>query len=195
MALHKHEPTTQQKLWLNSVGRLVVVIWTMFCCSVKWSEWATPRLSGKHCGLARPPNSPALHLLPCDHHDHHGECGGRNNGLPFSASFMFFLNLCSCFHLYFYLYAYLSGLCLSALTSEECGKQEEEAKTCLSIIESHNHSPKLPTRFLPFFQLLREDICSKKTFSFGHCPNVGGGGGYPCPNFLALFSTMFSLIF
>ena len=44
MALHKHEPTTQQKLWLNSVERLVVVIWTMFCCSVKWSEWATPRL-------------------------------------------------------------------------------------------------------------------------------------------------------
>ena len=27
----------------------------------------------------------------------------------------------------------------------------------------------------------------KKTFSFGHCPNDGGGGVYPCPNFLALF--------
>ena len=27
----------------------------------------------------------------------------------------------------------------------------------------------------------------KKTFSFGHCPNKGGGGVYPCPNFLALF--------
>ena len=26
----------------------------------------------------------------------------------------------------------------------------------------------------------------KKTFSFGHCPN-NGGGFYPCPNFLALF--------
>ena len=26
----------------------------------------------------------------------------------------------------------------------------------------------------------------KKTFSFGHCPN-DGGGVYPCPNFLALF--------
>ena len=26
----------------------------------------------------------------------------------------------------------------------------------------------------------------KKPFSFGHCPN-NGGGVYPCPNFLALF--------
>ena len=33
---------------------------------------------------------------------------------------------------------------------------------------------------------LREDINRKKTFSFGHCPNEGGGV-YPCPNFLALF--------
>ena len=33
---------------------------------------------------------------------------------------------------------------------------------------------------------LREEIKEKKTFSFGHCPN-GGGGVYPCPNFLALF--------
>ena len=33
---------------------------------------------------------------------------------------------------------------------------------------------------------LREDINWKKTFSFGHCPN-DGGGVYPCPNFLALF--------
>ena len=132
-------------------------------CEVEWVGNTKTRVSGKHCGLARPPNSPALHLLPCDHHDHHWECGGRNNGLPFSASFMFFLNLCSCFHLYFYLYAYLSRLCLSALTSEECGKQEEEAKTCLSIIESHNHSPKLPTRFLPFFQLL---IYSSQSRSF-----------------------------
>ena len=33
---------------------------------------------------------------------------------------------------------------------------------------------------------IREDINEKKTFSFGHCPNEGGGV-YPCPNFLALF--------
>ena len=34
--------------------------------------------------------------------------------------------------------------------------------------------------------MLREDInWRKKTFSFRHCPN-DGGGVYPCPNFLAL---------
>ena len=33
---------------------------------------------------------------------------------------------------------------------------------------------------------LREGLNEKKTFSFGHCPN-DGGGVYPCPNFLALF--------
>ena len=33
---------------------------------------------------------------------------------------------------------------------------------------------------------LREGLNEKKTFSFGHCPNKGGGV-YPCPNFLALF--------
>ena len=32
---------------------------------------------------------------------------------------------------------------------------------------------------------LREDIKRKYMFSFGHCPKRGGG--YPCPNFLALF--------
>ena len=32
---------------------------------------------------------------------------------------------------------------------------------------------------------LREDINGKKTFSFGHCPNEGGG--LPMPEFLALF--------
>ena len=32
----------------------------------------------------------------------------------------------------------------------------------------------------------REGLNEKKTFSFGHCPNEGGGA-YPCPNFLALF--------
>ena len=31
--------------------------------------------------------------------------------------------------------------------SEECGKQKEEAKTCLCIIESHSRPPKLPTNF------------------------------------------------
>ena len=35
---------------------------------------------------------------------------------------------------------------------------------------------------------VREDINEKKTFSFGHCPNEGGGV-YPCPNLLALFFT------
>ena len=30
---------------------------------------------------------------------------------------------------------------------------------------------------------LREDINSKKTFSFGHCPNDGGGGGLPMRGF------------
>ena len=34
--------------------------------------------------------------------------------------------------------------------------------------------------------LLREDINRKKTFSFGHCPNEGGGV-YPCPNFWPSF--------
>ena len=28
-------------------------------------------------------------------------------------------------------------------------------------------------------------VLGKKTFSFGHCPNNGGGGDYPCPDFLA----------
>ena len=32
----------------------------------------------------------------------------------------------------------------------------------------------------------REGVNGKKMFSFGHCPN-DGGGVYPCPNFLALF--------
>ena len=36
------------------------------------------------------------------------------------------------------------------------------------------------------FGNLREDLNLKKTFSFGHCPNKGGGV-YPCPNFFALF--------
>ena len=34
--------------------------------------------------------------------------------------------------------------------------------------------------------LVREGVNGKKTFSFGHCPNKGGGV-YPCPNFLAPF--------
>ena len=34
---------------------------------------------------------------------------------------------------------------------------------------------------------LREGLNEKKTFSFGHCPNDGGGRVYRCPNFLALF--------
>ena len=34
---------------------------------------------------------------------------------------------------------------------------------------------------------LREGLNEKKKFSFGHCPNDGGGGATPCPNFLALF--------
>ena len=38
----------------------------------------------------------------------------------------------------------------------------------------------------PIPSSLRKDIVRKSTFSFGHCPKRGGG--YPCPNFLALFS-------
>ena len=34
---------------------------------------------------------------------------------------------------------------------------------------------------------LREGLNEKKTFTFGHCPNKGGGGGLPVPEFLALF--------
>ena len=35
---------------------------------------------------------------------------------------------------------------------------------------------------------IREDIKSKNTLQFGHCPNLGGGGGvYPCPNFFDTF--------
>ena len=49
---------------------------------------------------------------------------------------------------------------------------------------------------LEFFlqPLLREDINGKKRFLSG-IARMMGGGVYPCPNFLALFSTMFSLIF
>ena len=35
---------------------------------------------------------------------------------------------------------------------------------------------------------LREDIKTKNTLQFGHCPNVGGGV-YPCPNFFDTFLT------
>ena len=39
--------------------------------------------------------------------------------------------------------------------------------------------------------ILREDINGKKTFSFGHCPN-DGGGGLPIPKFFGpLFSSAF----
>ena len=41
---------------------------------------------------------------------------------------------------------------------------------------------------VPVYPLsLREDINRKKTFSFGHCPNVGGGGLNPCPDGLGHF--------
>ena len=33
---------------------------------------------------------------------------------------------------------------------------------------------------------LRDECRTKKTFQFGHCPNLGGGV-YPCPNFFAPF--------
>ena len=33
---------------------------------------------------------------------------------------------------------------------------------------------------------VREGVNGKKAFSFGHCPN-DGGGGLPMPEFLALF--------
>ena len=40
---------------------------------------------------------------------------------------------------------------------------------------------------VPPKEWLREGVNGKKTFSFGHCPNKGEGGVYPCSNFLALF--------
>ena len=48
-----------------------------------------------------------------------------------------------------------------------------------------------PVRFVYVCHLgevfqVREDMNTKKTFSFRHCPNEGGGV-YTCPNFLALF--------
>ena len=40
-------------------------------------------------------------------------------------------------------------------------------------------------------QNVREDINGKKTFSFGHCPN-DGGGGLPMPKFFGpLFRSAF----
>ena len=40
-------------------------------------------------------------------------------------------------------------------------------------------------------KLLREDLNLKKTFSFGHCPN-DGGGGLPMPKFFGpLFRSAF----
>ena len=39
---------------------------------------------------------------------------------------------------------------------------------------------------------LREGLNEKKTFSFGHCPNEGGRGGLPMPEFLGpLFRSAF----
>ena len=38
------------------------------------------------------------------------------------------------------------------------------------------------------FVHVREDIKTKNTLQFGHCPNVGGGV-YPCPNFFDTFLT------
>ena len=35
---------------------------------------------------------------------------------------------------------------------------------------------------------VREDIKTKNTLQFGHCPNLGGGV-YPCPNFFDTFLT------
>ena len=39
---------------------------------------------------------------------------------------------------------------------------------------------------------VREEVNRKKTFSFGHCPNDGGGGGLPMPEFFGpLFRSAF----
>ena len=60
----------------------------------------------------------------------------------------------------------------------------------------HFGAPVIPLKINPPLDeralILREALL-KKMFSFGHCPKRGGGD--PCPNFLTLFSTMFSLIF
>ena len=58
-----------------------------------------------------------------------------------------------------------------------------------SFQSSHNQAPRShPEAISPpkSHEALREGVNGKKTFSFGHCPN-DGGGVYPCPNFLALF--------
>ena len=55
---------------------------------------------------------------------------------------------------------------------------------CDTSTQSHNHTH--TTTITNIIKILREGLNSKRTFSFGHCPNEGGGV-YPCPNFLALF--------
>ena len=44
-------------------------------------------------------------------------------------------------------------------------------------------------------ECLREDIDGKKTFSFGHCPNVGGGGSTHARIFWPFFPPCFPLYF
>ena len=55
----------------------------------------------------------------------------------------------------------------------------------------HTIYKKLPVlTLIYFFQrwCIREDINGKKTFSFGHCPNEGRGGGLPRPKFFGPLS-------
>ena len=60
---------------------------------------------------------------------------------------------------------------------EEKKKKENILWESLFIVQLHSVHPEI--------QNIREDL-QKKKFSFGHCPNKGGGV-YPCPNFLAPF--------
>ena len=149
------------RLYDKSCGRVLLGVWC-------W--W------GPNCGLVRPPNSPVLHLLPCPRPDSHWNCCDCNIvveswgfGEIMGPSIAFVCNLISyklhiCNFWWFYiwpsfafvfllvhiisssLFAFV-GVGSAGWMSEECGKQKEEAKTCLCIIESHSHPPKLPTNF------------------------------------------------
>ena len=59
--------------------------------------------------------------------------------------------------------------------AEEVCRGRQAQHTCQHQVQSGNKGV-----------ILGKGSTEKKTFSFGHCPN-DGGGVYPCPNFLALF--------
>ena len=52
-------------------------------------------------------------------------------------------------------------------------------------------SPNEHLRYMNDVFSLREDLNREKTFSFGHCPNDGGGRVYPSPNFGPLSRSAF----